>query len=81
MDVASKLSGKSFFIRLNSMIDPSDAVTNDVQYHLRCWIYAQQKAVPQTEYSSSDTNQSNVISDKEIINVVKCPLNYPSETV
>ena len=48
MDVASKLSVKSFFIRLNSMIDPSDAVANDVQYHLRCWIYAQRKAVPQT---------------------------------
>ena len=75
MDVASKLRDKSFFIRLNSMIDPSDAVAKDVQYHLRCWIYAQRKAVPQTEYSSSDSNQSNVISDIEIINVVKCALN------
>ena len=63
------------------MIDPSDAVANDVQYHFRCWIYGQQKAVPKTEYSYSDSNQSNVTADIEIINIVKCALNYPSETV
>ena len=65
MDVVSKLIDKSFFIRLNSTIDPPDA--NDVQYHLRYWIYAQRKAVPKAEYSSSDSNQWNVIADIEII--------------
>ena len=46
MDVASKLSNKFFSVRLNSMIGPSDAIANDVQYHLRCWIYDQRKIVP-----------------------------------
>ena len=43
-------SDKRFFVRLNSIIDPSDVVANDVQYHLRYWIYAQRKAAPKTKY-------------------------------
>ena len=31
--VAAKLTDRNFFIRLNSLSDPTDAVANDVQYH------------------------------------------------
>ena len=43
LQCASKLEDKSLHVRLNSVCDPSDAVPNDVQYHLKCWIYLQRK--------------------------------------
>ena len=37
-DIAKKLPDQQFFIRMNSTPNASDAVANDVQYHLKCWV-------------------------------------------
>ena len=39
--VAQELTDQSLFITLNSV---PDAVANDVQYHLTCWVTIQRKA-------------------------------------
>ena len=39
LECASKLQDKSLHVRLNSVSDPSDALANDVQYHLKSWIH------------------------------------------
>ena len=31
-----KLHEKEFYIRMNSISDPTDSVANDVKYHRRC---------------------------------------------
>ena len=46
LDVSSKLPGKTFFRRLNSISKPEDAVGNDVIYHNLCRTKAKKKAVP-----------------------------------
>ena len=43
-EVAKKIDDKSFYIRLNTLCNAADAVTNDVQYHQHCWLYAQRNA-------------------------------------
>ena len=70
--VAAKLTDRNFFIRLNSLSDPTDAVANDVQYHQLCWIYAQRDAQPPID---KVLNQKHcVIADIEILNAIKCEL-------
>ena len=44
-DAAKALPDQGFFIRMNSIPDPDDAVANDVQYHLKCLITAQRSAL------------------------------------
>ena len=44
LDIAKQLPDQTLFIRLNSVPDASDAVANDVQYHLTCWVLAQRDA-------------------------------------
>ena len=39
--VAKELPDQSFYLRMNSIPNPADAVANDVQYHLKCWITAE----------------------------------------
>ena len=78
--VASKLNDKSFDIHLNTISDSTDAVANDTQYHPRCWICAQREAEGEEAHESIQNmdETSRVISDIEIINIVKCELNEPS---
>ena len=38
LDVASRLTDKSFLLRLNSINASEDAIANDVKYHLKCWV-------------------------------------------
>ena len=38
--VAKQLNDKSIYMRLNSIPNASDAVANDVVYHLKCWVTA-----------------------------------------
>ena len=41
LQVTTKLPDKSFFIRLNSVPNATDTVTDDVVHHLRRWMKAQ----------------------------------------
>ena len=84
-EVAKKIDGKSFFIHLNTLCNAADAVANDVQYHQRCWLYAQRNA-KKTNNIHCDTDSieiddtSRVISDIELLNVVKCEFNKKENT-
>ena len=55
LHVAEKLENKSFFLRLNTIPNASDAVANDVKYHLLCW-------------SNCKRNASKIEEDAEIVN-------------
>ena len=84
-EVAKKIDDKSFFIRLNTLCNAADAVANDVQYHQRCCLYAQRNT-KKTNNTHCDTDSigiddtSRVISDIELLNVVKCELDKKDYT-
>ena len=42
LDIAKKLSDQDLLIRSYSVPNASDAVANDVQYHLICWVQFRQ---------------------------------------
>ena len=42
--VATKISNKDYFLRLNSIPNPEDGVANDVRYHLPCWVKAKKRS-------------------------------------
>ena len=81
LECASKIEGKSLHVGLNSVCDPSDAVANDVQYHLKCWIYLQKKNKDDNSNVQKINNVVQVISDIEIFNHVEAELNEPSRIV
>ena len=80
--VAQQLTDQSLFIKLNSVPDAADAVANDVQYHLTCWVTIPRKAsktsVSEIEIKEID-DVNKVVADIEIVNIVKCAINN-SET-
>ena len=80
--VAQQLTDQSLFIKLNSVPDAADAVANDVQYHLTCWVTIKRKAsktsVSEIEIQEID-DVNKVVADIEIVNIVKCAINN-SET-
>ena len=59
IQIASKLDDKDFFIRLNTLPDPADAVANDVLYHQECWVYKQREA-NKTETSYNEQNYDQI---------------------
>ena len=76
-EVAKKVDDKSFFICRNTLCNAADAVANDVQYHQRCWLYAQRNAgkINNTHCDADSIeidDTSRVISDIELLNVVDC---------
>jgi len=76
LEVAKQLDDDGFLIRLNTLADPADAVANDVQYHQNCWLYAQREASKTSTEDVAEMEQtSRVISDIEILNIVKCELD------
>ena len=38
VNIAKELNDESLFIRLNNIATCTDAVANDVKYHLKCWV-------------------------------------------
>ena len=81
LECTSKLKGKSLHVSLNSVCDPSDAVANDVQYHLKCWIYwiyLQRKTNKDDNSNVQEINNvAQVTSDIEILNLVEAELKEP----
>ena len=68
-------------MRLNSVCDPSDAVANDVQYHLKCRIYLQRKTNKDDNSNVQEINVARVTSDIEVLNLVEAKLKEPSKIV
>lgn len=77
LQVSKSLANQDFFIRMNSIPNPDDAVANDVKYHLKCWVTAQRSAVKvttaQEEIQELD-DLGRVIADVEIIGIVNLNL-------
>ena len=78
-EVAKELSDQGFYRRLNSIPDATDAVANDVKYHLRCWVNAQRK-LKKSDIQELD-NIAQVVSDIEITNIVECEINNSEHPV
>ena len=80
LNVARKLAEPGFFIRMNSISSASDAVANDVMYHLHCWVIAKRNA-HETDKSvevPESTNVTQVIADSELVNLVDIEIRDPT---
>ena len=80
LNVARKLAEPGFFIRMNSISSASDAVANDVMYHLHCWVIAKRNA-HETDKSvevPESTNVTQVIADIELVNLVDIEIRDPT---
>ena len=64
LDVAKFLSNKDFFLRLNTIPLAEDAIANDVEYHLKCWVTIQR------EVQNDTLNEKDVIKELEDVNRV-----------
>ena len=64
LDVAKFLSNKDFFLRLNTIPLAEDAIANDVEYHLKCWVAIQR------EVQNDTLNEKDVIKELEDVNRV-----------
>ena len=62
LDVAKCLSNKDFILRLNTIPLAEDAIANDVEYHLKCWVAVQ------GESQNDILNKKDEIQDIEIRN-------------
>lgn len=71
LEVASKLPDRSFFLRLNSIPNANDAVANDVQYHLTCWVVAQRTVNSLSVTIQELEDIDRVLADIEIVNLVQ----------
>ena len=74
LDVAKCLSNKDFFLQLNTTLLAEDAIANDAEYHLKCWI-AVQREVQNDILNEKDEIQelddvNHVIADIEIVEMV-----------
>lgn len=59
----------SFFLHLKSMNVANDGVTNEVKYHLKCWVQIQREANPASTKPREIQKFTRVISDIKMINV------------
>ena len=81
LDTAKKLSEQDLLVRLYSVPNASNAVVNDVQYHLICWVHFQRKIA----YENDNTiqvidNMGRVIAGIEVINIVENALRKDVNT-
>ena len=81
LTIAKNLPGRSFFLRLNSIPDASDAVANHVQYHHTCWVLVQRNINDEENVLVQDTDDVNrVLADIEVINMVQNCLHESPNT-
>ena len=75
LKVAKELPDQLFYLRMNSIPNSADAVANDVQYHLKCWILAERsiQVYPGKVQIFDDTKR--VVADIEIIEIVRTNCN------
>ena len=75
LNVTKELPDQSFYLRMNSIPNSADAVANDVQYNLKCWILAEMsiKVNPDKVQIFDDTER--VVADIKIIEIVRTNCN------
>ena len=71
VDVAKRLSSEDFFLRLNIILLAEDAIANDVEYHLKCWVDILNEKIEIQELK--DVNR--VIADIKIVEMVRERVN------
>ena len=54
LKVAEKLEDKSFYLRLNAILNAADAVVNDARYHLKCCVKMQRLIDPKKDLQELD---------------------------
>ena len=82
LTIAKNLTDRSFFLRLNSIPNASDAVANDVQCHHMCWVLVQRNINDEENVLVQDTDDVNrVLAVIEIINMVQNCLHESPDTV
>lgn len=75
-EYASSIEKKDVEIRLNSVCNPSDAVANDVLYHLKCYVHLQREAGKNASTDFIDVDhKARVVADIEILNLVEYKLS------
>ena len=79
LDVAKCFSKKDFFLRLNTIPLAEDAIANDVECHLKCWV-AVQREIQNDILNDKDKIQeleevNRVIADIEIVEIVRESVN------
>ena len=68
LDVVKCLSNKDFFLRLNTIPLAEDAIANDVEYHLKCWVAVQR------EVQNDILNEKDEIQELEDVNRVNADI-------
>ena len=82
-EVSKVLTDQSFFIRMNNVPNACDAVANDAEYHLSCWVTAQREAkrlVGMMEVQEIQ-DPDRILADIEIIDTVNYILETSKNTV
>ena len=79
LDVEKSLSIKDFSLWLNTIPLAEDAIANDVEYHLKCWV-AIQREVQNDTLNEKDVimeleDVNRVIADIEIVEMVRESVN------
>ena len=73
LEIAQQLDNQELLLRLNHVPNAADAVANDVQYHLLCWVNLKRNASKLTsnyhvEYQEmKDPNK--IVADIEVVNI------------
>ncbi|XP_057303354.1 uncharacterized protein LOC130640811 [Hydractinia symbiolongicarpus] len=83
LEVSKLIANKSFFIRMNN-IPNADAIANDAQYHLACWVKVQREALALHQDISQLQNMEDTdraLADVEIINIIKHLLGESHDNV
>ena len=75
-NAAQKMIDQGFLICLNA-VPNADAVANDVQCHVKCWVNAQRSVANDNCDPIQEMNDINsVLADIEVINVVGNVLSH-----
>ena len=79
LDVAKSLCNKDFFLRLNAISLAEDAIANDVEYQLKCWVAVQRKVQNDILNKKDEIQEledvNRVIADIEIVEMVRESVN------
>ena len=66
-NVAQVIDNSRFLIWLKTLLDPKDAIANNVQYHQCYWVYTQHEAQRKVQSSCLETlrDEKKILSDSK----------------
>ena len=79
LHVAKCLSNKDFSLWLNTILLAEDAIANDVEYHLKCWVAVEREVQNDILHEKDEIQEledvNRVIADIEIVEMVRESVN------